>query len=196
MSKYRAITLPPSASSYVTALLTSTRHPHPRHPHKHSWAQNHTQSTIPTTSYPPAEKMAGPRTPPPLQSDSTSTNTDSNATPRPKRQTLRVTLRPPPPHRRSSSEPLYHDNDGFEEQEQLWREHRPPLPHAPPARDEENGLSERDKTRREREEDEWRRREDVDLDDWTEWIGIWLLTCMVMMALAGAAAVLWILVTQ
>jgi hypothetical protein len=46
------------------------------------------------------------------------------------------------------------------------------------------------------EERGMRRRDDIKLDDWTEWIGIWLLTCMVVMGLAGAAAVVWILVTQ
>jgi hypothetical protein len=36
----------------------------------------------------------------------------------------------------------------------------------------------------------------MNLDDWTECVGIWLLFCLVVFAVSGAAAVIWILATQ
>jgi hypothetical protein len=98
--------------------------------------------------------------------------------------------RPP----RTDDAPMMYYDDDFEEQEQRWRDSRPLLGHMPPGRDEESGM--RTPIRpvfRRRRRCWW---EDINFDDWIGYISIWLLFCMVVMSLAGAVAIAWMLVVQ
>jgi hypothetical protein len=96
----------------------------------------------------------------------------------------------------------------YDESEQQWRDSRPQLRHIPPPSGSENDSSEEDgesvetvrayarhneSTDSEDNESRWK---DIDLNEWSACISVWLLTALVIAVVSFAAAIVWILVTQ
>jgi hypothetical protein len=116
---------------------------------------------------------------------------------------------PPPPYNGHSAgiapSTPYHDD--FEERERRWRASLPQLRHEPPPEDDDRVARYGDVTSSIESEGsirdaefraaiERRRARDIDLDEWSACIGVWLLTAFMVMLVTGAAAVIWILVTR
>jgi hypothetical protein len=125
---------------------------------------------------------------------------DSDPTPRASRYNPPAAHKAPPPRvnfARVDDAPLQYSDDDFGEQERRWRESRPLIRHVPPPLDQQSDHTESDAIQTLRALERRRRTssgDDINLDDWVEWIGVWLLACMVVLAVTGAAAMIWILV--
>jgi hypothetical protein len=118
----------------------------------------------------------------------------------------------PPPYGPSAEAteitPLLLFDSHYDEGAQDWRDSRPQLRHIPPPPGSENDSSEEDSesveivraygrqigsTESEDNESRWK---DIDLNDWSTCISVWLLTALVIAVVSFAAAIVWILVTQ
>jgi hypothetical protein len=138
--------------------------------------------------------MARSPTPPPRHCDD---DTDSDPTPRASQRNPPINYDRPPPTTappRTEDAPHHYSDDDLEEQERRSRESRPFLKHAPPPQDEENPI--RDSSPVSHVIGRSERREGLNLADWTECFGIWLLLTFVVFVFSGAAAMIRILATQ
>tara|TARA_R110002003_G_scaffold46_21_gene3875 strand:- start:14823 stop:15281 length:459 start_codon:yes stop_codon:yes gene_type:complete len=152
--------------------------------------------------------MSGPTTPP-----TTNHDTDDEETPKAShlnRQDPNMPAdQPPPPYNghSASTTPFTPYHDDFEERERRWRASLPQLRHVPPPEDDDRVARYGDVTSsiesegRRRDAEfraaiERRRARDINLDEWSACIGVWLLTALLAMLVTGAAAVIWMLVTR
>lgn len=129
-------------------------------------------------------------------------DSDDDETPRPNRSNPFMAYRPQPPRTdppRAYDAPTNYDDDDFEEEDRRWDAARSLLRHLHPAADGEEGSEDHDSSYSSSylHRHEWWGFGDINtLDDLTACIGIWLLAFLVAIVIVGAAAAVWILVTQ
>ncbi|KAH7094364.1 hypothetical protein FB567DRAFT_542824 [Paraphoma chrysanthemicola] len=117
----------------------------------------------------------------------------------------------PPPHNGQSGSytPFSPYYDDYNEREEHWRDPLPQIRHIPPTLhdDEAASYQESDTSRSSvsegsiRDADfranlQRRRARDLDVGEWSACIGVWLLTTCMVLLIATAVVLIWLLVTQ